>query len=69
METMGVTIGMGAAAHAARNDQLRITEANRRDCEAMKKRRTQIRYEKVAENEFYEDTEGILYGPGIDDWV
>jgi len=67
METMGVTIGMGAAAHAARKDKLRITEANRRDCEATKERRTQIRHEKAIENEYYEDTEGILYGPNIAD--
>lgn len=65
---MGVTIGRAAAILAEQKD-LRIASANKRSCETTKERRMQIRSEKARENEYFEETEEILYGAGIADWV
>lgn len=67
MEVMGVTVGQAAAALAEQKDNARILAANNRTSDASKERRTQIREEKIRENEFFEEAEGILYGPGIAD--
>ncbi|EFN60873.1 hypothetical protein EAG_16022 [Camponotus floridanus] len=58
---MGVMIGRAAAALAEQKDNLRITSANKRSCETTKERWMQIRSEKARENEYFEETEGILY--------
>lgn len=67
MEVMGVTVGNAAVDLAQQRDSIRISNANKRSIEASKERRAQLRKAKVAENEFFEEEEDIMYGPGIAD--
>ncbi|KYN35278.1 hypothetical protein ALC56_10453, partial [Trachymyrmex septentrionalis] len=41
----------------------RISKANRRTSESSREARTARRLERLMENEFYEEEEGLLYGP------
>ncbi|KYN15554.1 hypothetical protein ALC57_12224 [Trachymyrmex cornetzi] len=65
MEVMGVVIGKATAAFAEERDRARIASATRRTSDVSKERRIEIRNEKLINNELFEDTEGIVYGPGI----
>jgi len=67
METMEVTIGKNAVSLVQRRDESRITFSNRRSLEASKEHRAEIRLQRVAVNEAYEDEEGLMYGAGIAD--
>ena len=64
METMGVTIGAGAAATATRHDECRIRTAGGHGREAAKEHRSNIRADRSRENELFDDVEGFLYGAG-----
>ena len=46
----------------------RIENAKKATSEASKASRISRRGEEVAENDAYEEAEGLLYAPGIDDW-
>lgn len=67
MDTMGVTIGPGAAATARHNDECRIRTAEDRNCEVSKEHRLDIRANRSRENELYDDTEGVFYEAGMAD--
>lgn len=67
METMGVTIGRNAADVVKRRDEHRIQHSNRRSLEASKEHRSELRLQRAAENEAYEEEEGLMYGAGIAD--
>ena len=67
METMHVGIGETAVAYAATRDRQRIQVGNRRSSEASKEGRTMLRQKRLEESQLFEQSEGILYGPGIAD--
>jgi len=67
MEVMGAQIGRNAMAYAIACDDHRITHAEHGTSEAAKVARASRRSEKVAENDAYEETEGLLYAPGVAD--
>ena len=67
METMHVGVGETAVAYAAVRDRQRIQVGNRRSSEASKEGRTKRRQERLEESQLFEQSEGILYGPGIAD--
>lgn len=67
METMGVTIGPHAIAYANLYNSSRISKAEKDTAYASKIARMSRRSEKVTNNEAYEEVEGLLYSPGIDD--
>ncbi|KYM96986.1 hypothetical protein ALC62_12364, partial [Cyphomyrmex costatus] len=67
METMGVTIGRNAVDLVQRRNKNRITTSNRRSLEASKEHRSELRIQKAAQNEAYENEEGLIYGAGIAD--
>lgn len=46
----------------------RIAKAENATAMSSKEARKSRRADKVAENDAYEEDEGILYAPGIDDW-
>lgn len=64
---MGVTIGPESFAFAQNLDDARIMKADRQASLASKEARIARQNEKSMQNELYEETEGILYGPGIAD--
>lgn len=66
METMGITIGPHAITYARRCNSLRLAKAKKDTANASKEARSSRRSEKIAENDAYEETEGLLYAPGID---
>jgi len=67
MEIMGAQIGRNAIAYAKDYDDHRITHAEHSTSEAAKVARASRRSEKVIENDAYEETEGLLYAPGVAD--
>jgi len=48
-------------------DQQRISRQERRRLSSTKEARAAHRLAQIAENEFHEEAEGLLYGPGIAD--
>ncbi|KYN06784.1 hypothetical protein ALC62_02265 [Cyphomyrmex costatus] len=66
METMGVTIGPHARAYANMYDS-RISTTEKNAVFTSKEARIARRSQKVAQNDNYEETEGLLYAPGIAD--
>lgn len=66
-EIMGITIGPVTRSFAEKRDNYRIKIAEKRHTEASKEARIVRRNLNIAENEFYEEEEGVLYGPGIAD--
>ena len=66
MEDMGVEIGPRAIAYAELYNTRRIESAKKATSEASKASRISRRGEKVAENDAYEETERLLYAPGIE---
>ncbi|KYN02057.1 hypothetical protein ALC62_07126 [Cyphomyrmex costatus] len=67
METIGVTIGPKGMAYAQIYKDCRIQNAEKSTSDAAKLARSSRRSEKVAENEVFEETEGLLYSPSIAD--
>ncbi|KYN11371.1 hypothetical protein ALC57_16474 [Trachymyrmex cornetzi] len=67
METMGVTIGPHARAYANMYNNSRISTAEKNAAFTSKEARIARRSQKVAQNDDYEETEGLLYAPGIAD--
>ena len=66
-ETMEVSLGPHVLAYAKLYNNSRISKAENSTAMTSKEARTSRRAEKVAENDAYEEDEGILYAPGIDD--
>ena len=67
MEVIGVEIGPRAIAYAELYNSRRIESAEETTSEASKASRISRRGEKVVEKDAHEETEGLLYAPGIDD--
>jgi len=67
MHTMGISIGPYANMYASERDDKRIQRSELRVSEGAKRARMAKKDELVAEKVFYEEEEGLLYGPGIAD--
>lgn len=65
MDIMGITIGGQAEFYAATRDEKRIHRSEQRVSDAAKKARIARREELSAQQDLFEEEEGILYGPGI----
>ena len=65
MEVMGIVIGPQPKAAADARDHVRKAEVVH--TAASKEGRLSRRMERSAQNEFFEEEEGGLYGPGIAD--
>ena len=67
MEVMGVVIGPQAKTAADARDHVHVRKAEVVHTAASKQGRLSRRMERSAQNEFFEEEEGGLYGPGIAD--
>ena len=67
METVGVTIGQTARNYSDVVDNARILKANKNAEINSKEARTVRRALRAAADENFDETEGLLYGPGIAD--
>ena len=67
MDVLGIEIGPHAIAHAEKYNARRIARADKNTSELARKVRASRGAEKVAENDAYEESEGLLYGAGIND--
>jgi len=67
MQVMGITIGPYVKSAADARDNERVRKAEAAHSAASKEHRLTLRQERTAQNEFYEQEEGVLYGPGIAD--
>jgi len=67
MEVMGITLGPKAVEFAEQNDRTRIRTANHRSSEASKEARTSRRKARSAQEDSFDQAEGVLYGAGIAD--
>ena len=63
-----VEIGLRAIAYSELYNTRRIESVEKATSEASKASRISRRGEKVAENDAYGETKGLLYARGIDDW-
>ena len=64
---MEVSLGPHALAYAKFYNKPRMSKAKNSTTMTSTEARKSRRAEKVAENDAYEEDEGILYTPGIDD--
>ena len=67
MEVMGVQVGPKSMGYAQTYNDHRIIKAEKETSDASKLARSSCRAEKLAENDVFEETEGLLYAPGIAD--
>ncbi|XP_046617623.1 uncharacterized protein LOC124303880 [Neodiprion virginianus] len=67
MQLLDLKIGHQCNNFAKGADEERVTRQNRRDSCSSKEARTACRLEQQSENQFFEESEGQLYGPGIAD--
>ena len=67
MDMLNITIGHQCKTMADQLDEARLARAGKRDSESTKEARTVQRAARLAENEFFEDCEGLLYGAAIAD--
>lgn len=67
METMGVTLGQTARGYSDTVDNARILKANKSAEINSKEARTLRRALRAAEDDNFDEAEGLLYGPGIAD--
>ncbi|KAI4493045.1 hypothetical protein M0802_009693 [Mischocyttarus mexicanus] len=65
MQLLDLKIGQQCNNFAKGIDKERVTRQNRRDSLSSKEARTARRLEHQDENQFFEESEGQLYGPGI----
>ena len=68
IELLDLRIGQQCKAFVDQADKQRVERADQRYSTSTKEARSVKREARAAENEFYEEAEGILYGPGIADW-
>ncbi len=64
---MHITIGQTAVDHVEWIKGERVLQANRRSCLTSKDNRIALRNSRMAQNDFFEEKEGIVYGAGIAD--
>ena len=67
MEVMGVQDGPKSMAYAQTYNDHRIIRAEKETSDASKLARSSCRAEKLAANDVFDETEGLLYAPGISD--
>ena len=67
MEVMGVQVSPKSIAYVQTYNDHRIMRAEKETLDASKLTRSSHRAEKLAENDVFEKTEGLLYAPGIAD--
>lgn len=67
MEVMGIVVGPHALAAANARDDVRVRKAERAHTAASKEGRLSRRMDRSNQDEFFEEVEGGLYGPGIAD--
>ena len=67
MQTLEINIGDHCKLFAENYDAQRIRRQERRSLSSSKEARTAHRLRQIQENEFNEEAEGLLYGPGIAD--
>lgn len=67
MQLLNMIIGQQCKNFSQSADAVRVTRENRRTSISSKEARTARRMEALGQNEFFEEEEGILYGPGIAD--
>lgn len=67
MEMLNIKIGQQCKLCADTHDATRVTRQERRSLSSTKEARMARRQEQIEQNEFYEEAEGLLYGPGIAD--
>ena len=67
MQLLDLKIRQQCNNFAERADKERVTRENRRASFSSKEARTARRLEHLGENQFFEESEGQLYGPGIAD--
>ncbi|EZA47766.1 hypothetical protein X777_15276, partial [Ooceraea biroi] len=67
MNVMGVSIGQQAVMYANSRNEARITRSERRSTTFSRAQRMNRREERSALQDFYEQEEGPLYGPGLAD--
>lgn len=64
---MGIVIGQQCKVFADSQNKKRLQRAELRTLESTKEARTARKMTKIAKQKFFEEEEGILYGPGIAD--
>ncbi|EFN90087.1 hypothetical protein EAI_16081 [Harpegnathos saltator] len=67
MQLLEINIGQQCKMFADNYDAQRVTRGERRRSSTTKEARTARRLEQMQRNEFYEEAEGLQYGPGIAD--
>lgn len=67
METLELKIGQQCKFFADTSDAQRVTRQERRSLSSTKEARTARRLRQIEQNQFNEEEEGLLYGPGIAD--
>lgn len=67
MNVMGCQIGREAHNYTKRRDEARIARSERRVSDVVRQARMDARKDQAALQDFYEEQEGVLYGPGIAD--
>ena len=67
MEDLGMQVGPKSMAYAQTYNDHRIMRAEKETSDASKLARSSRRVEKLAENDVFEETEELLYAPGIAD--
>ena len=67
MEVMGIIIGSEAKIMANKRDMVRVKKADATHSASSKEARLARRLERTAQDELFEEEEGILYAPGIAD--
>lgn len=67
METLELKIGQQCKFFADTSDAQRVTRQERRSLSSTKEARTARRLRQIEQNQFNEEKEGLLYGPGIAD--
>ena len=65
MEVVGVQVGPKSMAYAQTYNDHRIMRSENETSDASKLARLSRRAEKWAENDEFEETEGLFYAPGI----
>lgn len=67
MNSIDIVIGQQCKIFADQYDAQRIRRQERRSASSTKETRSTHREQNAALQEFFEETEGLLYGPGIAD--
>ncbi|GBP27165.1 hypothetical protein EVAR_15938_1 [Eumeta japonica] len=67
VEVMGMVVGSIAEEYAVQRDDSRIKQAEKRHAASSKEGRTAQRQATASQQAFFEEVEGVLYGPGIVD--